>query len=121
VSNLASSGNADRHARAVALEGVRTVFVVPFFLDGSVHEMRVYSDVMRAQRALKRYVGYSRLLQSMRAENRGISANRAVVLAYGAIEHTRYAGTAVYEIEIDDTEPVRKQRKSGSRRSGDEG
>ncbi len=96
--------------RSVARECGNTVFVVPFFLEGAVHEMRVYSDVLRAQSALKRYVGYTSLLSSVRAANHGISRKRAVLLAYGAIERTRYAGTAVYEIEIDDKEPVRKPR-----------
>jgi len=42
------------------------VFVVPFFLDGRIDQMRVYSDVMKAQGALRRYVGYNALLRQVK-------------------------------------------------------
>lgn len=95
--------------RASATKGASgTVFVVPFFLDGVVHEMRVYSVAEKAQRALKRYVNYSGLLRKVERENHGISPKRAIVLAYAAIERTQWAGTAVYEIHIDEKQPRRK-------------
>ncbi len=83
-------------------EITRTVFVVPFFCDGEIVKMRVYSNPLAAQRALKRYVSYSQLLRRVKLENPKISARRATLHAYAAIGNTRLAGTVVYEIAVDD-------------------
>jgi hypothetical protein len=93
-------------------ESERVVFVVTFFLDGAIDKIRVYSDVLKAQRALRRYVGYRELLAEVKRANPKASAKRALMDAYGAIERTRYAGTEVYEVEIDSRYPVRRRRKS---------
>jgi hypothetical protein len=85
------------------------VFVVPFFLDGNIDQMHVYSDVTKAQGALRRYVGYSALLRQVKDKTPGISRTRALLDAYGAIDRTPYAGTCVYEIVPDDNAPVRKR------------
>jgi hypothetical protein len=89
------------------------VFVVPFFLDGRIDQIRVYSDVLRAQAALRRYVGYRELLAQIKERRKGRNKAQAVLAAYGAIERTRYAGTAVYEVDVDSRHPVRR----GVRRS----
>jgi hypothetical protein len=83
------------------------VFVVPFFYQGAIHQMRVYSDPLKAQAALRRYVRYRELLNEVRIRNPGIDRKRAMLDAYGAIRRTPYAGTAVYEIEVDARTPVR--------------
>ena len=76
-------------------------FVVPFFLDGHIDQVRVYSDVMKAQAALRRYVRYSELLAEAREKRPNVGRREARLDAYGAIERTAFAGTEVYEVEID--------------------
>jgi hypothetical protein len=92
----------------------RSVFVVPFFCNGIIERLRVYSDVMKAQAALRRYVGYKDLLERVRRENPTISVRQAQLDAYGAIEHTPYAGSFVYEVEIDSAKPVRRPKSGRS-------
>jgi hypothetical protein len=86
----------------------RLLFVVPFFCDGEIAQVRVYSDPLVAQRALRRWVGYSSLLRDVRAKEPHASRTRAMLDAYGAIERTRWAGTAVYEVPVDCRSPVRR-------------
>jgi hypothetical protein len=87
---------------------MKVVFVVPFFFRGDITQMRVYSDVERAQRALRRYVGYSKLLAEVRRAHPNATRTRAMVAAFGAIHGTPYAGTMVYEIMVDDKHRVRQ-------------
>ena len=87
------------------------LFVVPFFLDGDIDQIRIYSDVAKAQAALRRYVGYSRLLKVVRSANPTATRQRAMLDAYGAISGTPFAGTAVYEVEVDERRPVRPPPK----------
>jgi len=72
--------------------------------------MRVNSDVTKAQAALRRYVGYRELLRDVKKTNHQIGRSRAMLDAYGAIDRTPFAGTAVFEIDIDDAKPVRRRR-----------
>jgi hypothetical protein len=102
---LAQGGISD-----VTIRSKQTVFVVPFFYNGGIQRLRVYSDVMKAQAALRRYVGFKNLLERVRQQNPKITAKRAVLDAYGAIERTPYAGSFVYEVEVDDPKPIRRQR-----------
>jgi hypothetical protein len=90
-----------KQANVVPKKRSRSVFVVPFFLDGKIDRLRVYSDVRKAQTALRRYVGYSDLLKRVKADNPGMNARRSMLDAYGAISKTPFAGTEVYEIEVD--------------------
>jgi hypothetical protein len=97
------------------------LFVVPFFHDGDITQMRIYSNVMTAQRALRRYVGHSELLKAVRKHSPGISARQAMLDTYGAIARTRFAGTGVWEIRVDDrlpvTQPGSQPRRRASRRT----
>jgi hypothetical protein len=86
----------------------QVVFVVPFFLNGYIDKMRVYSDVMKAQAALRRWVNYRELIGEVKRAHPGIDRKRAMMRAYGAIDRTPFAGTCVYEVAVDSRERVRK-------------
>jgi hypothetical protein len=91
----------------------KIVFVVPYFLNGDIRQLRVYTDVAKAQAALKRYVEYPKLLQEAKRANPKATRTRAHLDAYGAIERGPYAGTSVYEIEVDERKPVRRPPRGG--------
>jgi hypothetical protein len=84
------------------------VFVVPFFLNGYIDRMRVYSDVMKAQAALRRWVNYRELVARVKRANPNIERKHVRLRAYGEIDRTPFAGTEVFEVDIDSPRPVRK-------------
>jgi hypothetical protein len=101
-----------KRSTSIKLAG-STVFVVPYFLNGEIAKIRVYSNVLVAQRALRRYVGYTALLREVRRKDAYLSGSRAMLYAYAAIERTPFAGTAVYEVPIDSRAPlVQSPRKA---------
>lgn len=96
----------------------RTVYVAVFCLHGRVEELRVYSDIIRAQRALRRYVRYSDLLASVKLKNPQATRARATLDAYGAIARTKFAGSSVWEADVDSRIPVKVNRQRGEQRTG---
>lgn len=77
------------------------LFVLAFFLDGAIDGMSVYSDLLRANRALRRYVKWPELRASVRRKNptlRGSDLYRAI---YGAMDQSRFAGTSLFEVPLD--------------------
>jgi hypothetical protein len=93
-----------------------TVFVVPYMANGQILKIRVYSNAAAAQRALRRYVNYSQLLREVKRKHPNVDRKRAMLYAYGAITRTAYAGTDVYEVQVDSRLPVvrRSRRKPSS-------
>jgi hypothetical protein len=83
------------------------IFIVPFFLDGTIRRLNAYSRVVAAQRALRAWVGYDDLVTVTRRKNPTLSEDRVMLSTYGAINQTRYRGTAVYEVVVDDPTPNR--------------
>lgn len=91
----------------------KIVFIVTFCVDGRIDQVRAYSDVMKAQAALRRYVGYSELLRAVKRANLGLNASQAMMRAYAAINETRFAGTSVWELMVDERGPTRRPPRSG--------
>ena len=90
-------------------------FVLPFFLDGEIVGMAVYSSLDRAQRALRRYVGFSELRAAEERKNPHLNQRELFRNAQNAIDHTRYAGSIVYEVRLDAGAPASTRRSKSVR------